>query len=110
MEAKLIQLTSMATKYANKNFLSQPGGFFPPFFRWVEGWFGIGWVVSFDGFDCFLLLVIVGARYKLRSTLLTLVLTPLKTNTQFVCGFDCTLLNPAQVLSIIFSLKIILSR
>jgi hypothetical protein len=40
--------------------------------------------VSFGGFDCFLLLVIVGARYKLRSTILTLVLTHLKANTQFV--------------------------
>jgi hypothetical protein len=75
----------MATKHANKSFLSWLGGFFPHFFLGVEGWLGIGWVVSFGGFDCFLLLVVVGAWYKLRSTLLTLVLTPLRTNTQFVC-------------------------
>jgi hypothetical protein len=54
--------------------------------------------VSFGGFDCFLLLVIVGTRDKLRSTLLTLVLTALKANTQFICGFDCTLLNSTQII------------
>jgi hypothetical protein len=41
-------------------------------------------------------LVVVRARKKLRSTLPTLILTPLKTNTEFVCGFGCTLLNPTQ--------------
>jgi hypothetical protein len=46
----------------------------------VEGWFWTGWVVSFDGFDCFLFLMIVGARNKLGSTLHNLVLTPLKAN------------------------------
>jgi hypothetical protein len=54
--------------------------------------------VSFDGFDCFLLLVVVGAMNKLRSTLLTLVLRSLKTNTQFAYGFGCTLLNLSQVI------------
>jgi hypothetical protein len=39
-----------------------------------------------------------GARNKLGSTLLTLILTPLKPNTQSVCGFGCTLLNSAQIL------------
>jgi hypothetical protein len=39
-----------------------------------------------------------GARNKLGSTLLTLILTPLKSNTQSVCGLGCTLLNPTQVL------------
>jgi hypothetical protein len=43
-------------------------------------------------------LVVVGARDKLRSTLLILVLTPLKTNTQFVCGFCGTLLNSTQII------------
>jgi hypothetical protein len=38
------------------------------------------------------------ARNKLRSTLLTFFLTPLKSNTQSVCGFGCTLLNPTQIL------------
>jgi hypothetical protein len=34
-----------------------------------------------------------GVGNELESTLLTLIFTPLKTNTQSVCGFDCTLLN-----------------
>jgi hypothetical protein len=42
--------------------------------------------------------VVRGAGNELGSTLLTLVLTPLKANTQSVCGFRCTLLNPTQVL------------
>jgi hypothetical protein len=54
-EAKLIQVTSMATKHANKNFLSWLGSFFPHFSLGVERWLWIGWVVSFGGFDCFLL-------------------------------------------------------
>jgi hypothetical protein len=40
----------------------------------------------------------VGARNELGSTLLALILTPLKTNTQFACGFGCTLLNPTQII------------
>jgi hypothetical protein len=97
-EAKLIQLTSTARKHANKTFLSQLGGFFPHFSLGVKGRLWIEWVVSFGGFDYFLLLVIVGTRDKLRSTLVTLVLTPLKAKTQFVCGFGCTLLSPTQVI------------
>jgi hypothetical protein len=42
--------------------------------------------------------MVAGARNKLRSTLLTFLLTSLKPNTQFVCGLGCTLLNPAQIL------------
>jgi hypothetical protein len=53
---------------------------------------GFGW------FDCCFLFVVGGAGNKLGSTLLTLILTLLKTNTQSVCGFGCTLLNPAQIL------------
>jgi hypothetical protein len=83
-EAKLIQVTSTATKHTNKSFLSRLGGFFPHFSLEVEGWLCIGWVVSFGGFDYCLLLVVVGARNNLRSTLLTLVLTSLKPNTQIV--------------------------
>jgi hypothetical protein len=98
IEAKLIQVTSTATKYANKRFLSMLGDFFPHFSLWVEGWLWAGWVVSFGGFDCFHLLVIVGARDELRSTLHTLVLTPLKTNTQLVCGLGCTFLNMTQII------------
>jgi hypothetical protein len=97
-EAKLIQVTSTATKHANKSFLSQLGGFFSCFSRWVEGWLWVGWVVSFGGFDCCFLFVVGGAGNELGSTLLTIILTPIKTNTQYVCGFGCTLLNPAQIL------------
>jgi hypothetical protein len=46
--------------------------------------------------------MVAGARDKLRSTLLTLLLTllltPFKPNTQSVCGFGSTFLNPAQIL------------
>jgi hypothetical protein len=91
-------VTSTATKHANKSFLSQLGGFFPYFFLWVEGWLWVGWVVRFGGFDCCFLFVEGGARNKLGSTLLTLILTPLKPNTQSICGLGCTLLNPTQVL------------
>jgi hypothetical protein len=79
MEAKLIQVTSTDIKHANKRFLSRLRDFFPHFSVWVEGWLWAGWVVSFGEFDCFLLLVVVGARDELRSTLHTLVLTPLNT-------------------------------
>jgi hypothetical protein len=97
-EAKLVQVTSMATKYAHKSFFSWLENFFPHFSLWVEGWLWAGWVVSFGGFDYFLLFVIVEARDELRSTLHTLVLTPLKTNTQLVCGLDCSLLNTTQII------------
>jgi hypothetical protein len=97
-EAKLIQVIGTATNHAHKRFLSQLGGFFPHFSLRVEGRLWVGWVGSFGGFDWFLLLMVGGARNKLGSTLLTLILTPLKTNTQLVCGFGCTLLNPTQIL------------
>jgi hypothetical protein len=74
-------VTSTTTKYANKSFLSRLGGFFLHTSLGVKGWLWIGWVVSFGGFDYFLLLVVVGARNKLRITLPTHVLTPLKANT-----------------------------
>jgi hypothetical protein len=91
-------VTSTATKHANKGFLSRLENFFPHFSLGVEGWLWTGWVMSFGGFDCFLLFVIVRDRNKLGSSLLTLVLTPLKANAQFVCRFGCTLLNPTQVI------------
>jgi hypothetical protein len=91
-------VTRTATKYANEGFPSRLGGIFPHFSLRVEGWLWVGWIVSFDGFDCCFLFVIGGARNELESILLTLILTPLKTNTQFVCGFGCTLLNPTQIL------------
>jgi hypothetical protein len=96
-EVKLIQVTSTATKYANKSFLSRPRGFFPYFSLWVEGWIWVGWVVRFGEFDCCFLFVVGGVGNELGSTLLTLILTPLKTNTQSVCGFGCTFLNLAKI-------------
>jgi hypothetical protein len=44
---KLIQVTSIATKHANKSFLSRLENFFPHFSLLVEGWLWVGWVVSF---------------------------------------------------------------
>jgi hypothetical protein len=59
----------------------------------------LDWMDSgFGGFDCFFLFVIGGARDKLGSTLFTLVLTPLKANTQLVSGPGCTLLNQTQII------------
>jgi hypothetical protein len=97
-EVKLIQVTLTATKHANEGFHPRLGGFFPHFSLRVEGRLWVGWIVSFGRFDCFILLVVSGARNELGSTLLTLILTPLKTNIQFVCGFGCTLLNPTQII------------
>jgi hypothetical protein len=97
-EAKLIQVTSTAIKHANKSFISRLGGFSLHFSLRIEECLWIGWVVSFGWFEWFLLFVVVGARNELRSTLLTLILTSLKPNIQFVCGFACTLLNPAQII------------
>jgi hypothetical protein len=98
LESKLIQVTSTATKHTNKNFLYRLGGFFLHTSLGVKGWLVIGWVVSLGGFDGFLLFVVGGGGNELGSTLLTLVLITLKANTQSVCGFSCTLLNPTQVL------------
>jgi hypothetical protein len=97
-EAKLIQVTSTATKHAHKSFLSRLRGFFPYFSLWVEGWIWIGWVMGFDWFECLLFFMVAGARNKLGSTLLMILLTSLKPNIQSVCGLGCTLLNPAQIL------------
>jgi hypothetical protein len=53
---------------------------------------------DFGWFECFLFVMVAGARDKLGSTILTFLLTSLKPNTQSVCGFGCTLLNPTQIL------------
>jgi hypothetical protein len=98
LEANLIQVTSTATKYAYKSFHSQLGGFSLHTSLWVEGRLGIGWVMGFGWFECFLFLMVTKDRNKLRITLLILFLTSLKLNPQSVCGFDCTLLNLAQIL------------
>jgi hypothetical protein len=110
MEAKLIQVISTTTKHENKRFLSQLEGFSLHFSLGVEEWFWVEWVVRFSGFDCFLLLVVGGSGNELRSTLLTLILRSLKPNTQFACGFGCTLLNPLKSSSIIFLVKMVFSR
>jgi hypothetical protein len=91
-------VTSTATKHANKSFLSQLGSFFSCFSLWVEGWIWIGWVMCFGWFECFLFFMVPGVRNKLRSTLLTFLLTSLKPSIQSVCELGCTLLNPAQIL------------
>jgi hypothetical protein len=56
-------------------------GFFPHLSLRVEGRLYIGWVVGFGEFNCFLLLLVGGARNELGITLLTFILTPLKINT-----------------------------
>jgi hypothetical protein len=91
-------VTCTDRKHANKSFLSKLKGFSLHFSLGVEGWLWIGWIVGFCLFEYFLLFVVVGTRNELRSTLLTLILISLKPNTQFVCGFGCTLLNLTQVI------------
>jgi hypothetical protein len=91
-------VTGTAIKHANKRFLSQFRRFSIHFSLGVEEWLWITWVVGFGWFESFLLFVVVGARNELRSTLLTLILTSLKPNTLFVCGFGCTLLIPTQII------------
>jgi hypothetical protein len=86
-------MTRTVTKHVNVNFLTWLWSIFLHTSLGVEGWHGIAWVVGFDGFEFFLLLVIIGARNKLESTLFTFIPTSPKTNTQFVYGFSCTLLN-----------------
>jgi hypothetical protein len=98
LKAKLIQVTSTATKHANKSFLSRHTSFSHCFFLWVERWLWVGWVVRFGGFNCCFLFVVGGAGNEFGSTFLIFILTPLKPNTQFVCGLGCTLINPAQIL------------
>jgi hypothetical protein len=80
-EAKLIQVTRTATKYANEGFHSWLGGFFPHFSLRVEVGLWIRWIVGFGWFECFLFFMVVGARNKHRDTPLTLVPTSLKINT-----------------------------
>jgi hypothetical protein len=97
-EAKLIQVTRTATKHVNKSFLSRLGGFPLHISLRIEGWLWIGWIMGFGWFEYFLFFMVARARNKLRSTPLTLFLTPLKPNTQSVCGLGCTFLDPAQIL------------
>jgi hypothetical protein len=86
-KVKLIQVTRMATKYANVNFLTWIWSIFLHTSLGVEGWLGIGLVVGFNGFQCFFLFVIIDARNKLGSTIFTFILISLKTNTQIIFGF-----------------------
>jgi hypothetical protein len=100
-------MTSTATKYANKSFLSQLGGFFPCSSLWVEGWLWVGWVVSFAGFDCCFLFVVGGLRMNLGA-----LFSPLSshlskpTHNLYV---DLVALSSTRLKSssIIFSLKIV---
>jgi hypothetical protein len=46
-EAKFNQVTSTATKHANKTFISWLEGFFLHTSLGVKGWLVIGWVVDF---------------------------------------------------------------
>jgi hypothetical protein len=91
-------MTSTATKHAHKRFLSWLRGFFRYFSHWVEGWLWIGWVMGFGWFECFLFFMVARDRNKLGSTLLIILLTSLKPNTQSVCELGCTLINSAQIL------------
>jgi hypothetical protein len=50
-KAKLIQVTHMATKHANINFLTWIWSIFLHTSLGVEGWLGIGWVVGFGWFE-----------------------------------------------------------
>jgi hypothetical protein len=49
----------MATKYANKSFLSRLRGFFLHTSLEVKGWLEIGWVLGFGWFECSFLFVVV---------------------------------------------------
>jgi hypothetical protein len=95
---KLIQMTRTTTKHVNKIIISRLRDFLFHFSLWVEGWLWVGCVVRFGGFYCCFLFVVGGAGNEPGSTLLTLILTPLKANIQSVCGLGCTLTNPAQIL------------
>jgi hypothetical protein len=97
-KAKLIQVTHTVTKHANVNFLTWIWSIFLHTSLGIEGCLWIGWVVAFGWFECFFLFVIIGARNKLENTLFTFILTSIKTNTQFICGFSCALLNSTQIL------------
>jgi hypothetical protein len=109
-EAELIQVTSTATKHANKSFLSWLGHFFPYLSLGVERWLWIGWVMSFGGFECFLLFVVVGARNKLGSTLLSLVLRLSKPTPNLYVDLVALSSTWFKSSSIIFSLTTVLSR
>jgi hypothetical protein len=76
----------------------------------VEGWLWIGWVMGFGWFECFLFFMVVGARNKLRSTLLTLfshLSNPTPNIYVDLVALSSTRLESS---SIIFSLKTIFSR
>jgi hypothetical protein len=109
-EAELIQVTSTATKHENKSFLSWLGHFFPYLSLGVERWLWIGWVMSFGGFECFLLFVVVGARNKLGSTPLTLVLRLSKPTPNLYVDLVALSSTWFKSSSIIFLLTTVLSR
>jgi hypothetical protein len=100
----------MATKHANKSFLSRLGGFFPYFSLRVEGWLWVGWIMSFGGFDCCFLFVVGGARKKhgvLFSPLFSHLSNPTPNLYVDLVALSSTGLKSS---SIIFSLNTIFSR
>jgi hypothetical protein len=109
-EAKLIQMTSTTTKYANKGFLSWLRGFFPHFSLRVKGRLWVGWVVSIGGFDCYFLFVVGRARNELRSIFQPLSSHLLKPTPSLYV--DLVVLSSTRLKSslIIFLLKTIFSR
>jgi hypothetical protein len=109
-EAKLIQVISTTTKHADKSFLSQVESFFPCFSLCVEGWLWIGWVVSFDGFDCCFLFVVGGAGNKLGSTLPPLFSHLSKPTPNLYVNLVALSSSRLKFSSIIFSLKMVFSR
>jgi hypothetical protein len=100
----------MAIKHVNKSLLSHLRGFFLHTSLGVKGWIWIRWVVSFGGFDCFLLLVVVGARNKLRSTLPPLFLHLSKQTPNLYVDLVALSSTRLKSSSIIFLLKAVLSR
>jgi hypothetical protein len=116
-EAKLIQVTRTATKHVNKSFLSRLGGFSLHISLRIEGWLWIGWIMGFGWFEYFLFFMVARARNKLRSTPLTLFLTPLTlfshlSNPTPNLYVDLVALFSTQLkfFSIIFSLRTVFSR
>jgi hypothetical protein len=109
-EAELIQMTSTAKKQANKSFLSWIGGFFPYLSLGVERWLWNGWVVSFGGFECFLLFMVVGARNNLGALFSPLSSHLSKPTPNLYVDLVALSSTQFKLFSIIFSLITVLSR
>jgi hypothetical protein len=66
--------------------------------------------MDFGWFECFLFFMVAGARNKLRSTLLTFLLTSLKPNSNLYVDLVALCSTRLKSSSIIFSLKAVFSR